>query len=320
MQVASEDLVFRMYREGDEDDITALFCEVFGREMTLDEWRWKYLGQGNPRVCSVVIEVPGDGIVGHYGGIPLRMTREGALIKGVSACDVMIRKRHRSFTRLKKMHTRFVDDLFRDSFVLFYGFPNERNLLMPSEKLQLYERVEPVNNVVKDVTFNNNPDRYLYKLFPMSFDDLRIDSLWADAGCEYRLAVIRDRAYLKWRYGENRLYRYELWGLRRRWSQKLSALAVVRREGEEKLFIMDMVFGRETLLPLLSKVENLACSLGVKQISFWVPGRFHEGLVRRGFVLVPFGATLPRSTHPLTVPKDEMARNFFYTMGDTDFL
>jgi SAM-dependent methyltransferase/organic radical activating enzyme len=315
-----DSIIVRWYQEGDVQGITSLFGEVFGREMTLDEWQWKYRGQGNARVCSAVIEIPGEGIVGHYGGIPLRMTRGGAVIKGITACDVMIRKKHRSFTRLKKMHTLFVDELIKDSFIMFYGFPNERTLLMPSEKLQLYERIEPVNNVLKDVSFNNDSDRYLYKLFPLSFDDNRIDSLWAEVGREFRLAIIRDRAYLKWRYGESRLYRYELWGLRRRWSQKLSALAVVRNEGEGKLFIMDLVFGKRAFLPLLSKVENLACALGVKQLSFWVPGRFHETLLKKGFALVPFGATLPRSTHPLTIQKDEMAGNFFYTMGDTDFL
>lgn len=311
--------IVRGYKDGDEVEIVTLFKEVFGREMTLDEWNWKYKGQGK-RVCSAVIELPGHGIVGHYGGTPLRMIRDGVEIKGIAVCDVMTRKEHRAFTRLKKVHTFFADDLVKDSYMMFYGFPNERNLLLPSEKLRLYERIETIYDVVKDTTFNNNIDRFSYKLFPMSFDDERIDTLWDDVRHEFRLAVIRDRAYLKWRYGENRLFRYELLGLRKRWSKKLSALAVVKREGNEKLFVMDMVFGEKSFLPLLSKTENLACSLGMKKLSLWVPGRFHKLLVKRKFSLIPFGSTMPRFTHPLTIKKDEIVEKFFYTMGDTDFL
>lgn len=314
------ELITRSYRDGDEHNIVTLFKEVFGREMTLDEWKWKYKGQGNTRVGSAVIQLQGRGVVGHYGGIPLRMIRDGVEIKGISACDVMIRKKFRSFTRLKKLHNFFVDELFKDSFVMFYGFPNERNLLLPSEKLQLYERIEPIYDVVKEVAFTSGVDRFLYKLFPMSFDDARIDALWDEVGHEFRLAIIRDKAYMKWRYGENRLFRYELWGLGKRWSNKLVGLAVVRREGTEKLFIVDMVFGKKVFLPLLAKVENLACTLGTKKLSFWVPGRFHETLRKKNFSLVPSGATLPRSTHPLTIKKEEIAEKFFYTMGDTDFL
>ncbi len=318
--VSDSKLVIRMFQDGDEHGITTLFKEVFGREMTLDEWNWKYRGQGNLRVCSAVIELLGEGIVGHYGGIPFRMTRDGVKIKGISACDVMVRKKFRSFARLKKIHTLFVDELYKDSFIMFYGFPNERNLLLPSEKLQLYERIETVYDVVKNTAFNNNMSRFIYKLFPMSFDDERINRLWNETGHEFRLSIIRDRAYLKWRYEKNPLFRYELWGLRKRWSKKLDGLAVVRGDGSEKLFIMDMVFSKKVFLPLLSKVENLACSLGIAKLSFWVPQRFHQLLLENQFSLVPFGATLPRSTHPLTIRKEEIAEKFFYTMGDTDFL
>ena len=312
--------VIRMYQEGDEYGITALFREVFGREMPIDEWKWKYKGQGNRRVCAVVIDLPGKGIIGHYGGIPFRMTREGVEIKGISACDVMIKKKHRSFTHLKKMHNLFVDELFKDSFIMFYGFPTEHTLTLPAEKLKLYERVEPVYDAVKDTAFNNNTTRFLYKLFPMSFDDDAIDRLWNDVGHEFRLSIIRDKTYLKWRYEESRLFRYELWGLRRRWSKRLDALAVLRRDGTEKLYIIDMVFGKKVLPSLLSKAENLACSLGMKKLSLWMPQRFHQVLLESGFSFLPFGTTLPRSTHPLTIKKEEIAEKFFYTMGDTDFL
>jgi len=313
-------ITVRSYERGDEYEIIKLFKEVFGREMTIDEWKWKYKGQGDEKVSSTVIVNKDGGIVGHYGGIPLRMIHCGKEVKGIAITDVMISQKFRGFFQLKRVHYFFIEGLMRDSVIMVYGFPTEKTLMLPAEKIGIYERVESVHEAIKNIRFNNNPSRFLYKLFPMNYDDERIDELWDDVKHQFALAIIRDKTYLKWRYGENPLFTYELRGLRKRWSRKLAAFIVLKKEQSEKLYIVDMIFRKNILSNLLSKVENLAYSIGKKKLSLWVPHQFHDRFKEKGFSLVPTGTTLARTTNPLTLQKSEMLATFFYTMGDTDYL
>lgn len=318
MNFKQDNIICRMYKEGDEQGIVKLFNTTFSREMTLKEWEWKYKGQGNKRVCSVVLEGRENGIVGHYGGIPLRMIYDGKEVTGIEAVDTMIHPKYRSFTRFRDMYNLFMKELISDSKI-FFGFSPERVIKLAVDRLGIYEKVETVLEAIKDVKFHNNPTRFLYSLHPIGFDDERIDALWDNAKHQIKLAIIRDRRYIKWRYKDNPLFNYEIWGLRKRWLEQLLAVAVLKRE-QDKLLIMDLIY-KEGLLPvLLTKVENLSVSLGISTMSLWAPKPIRNLLKTLGFEIVPTATTLPRSAHPLTLSKEEIREKFFYTMGDTDYL
>jgi hypothetical protein len=316
----TRDIVCRMYAEGDEYGIVELFNNCFERKMTLEEWKWKYKGRGDLKIYSIVLEDKEEGIVGHYGVTPLRMILNGKMIKGVSAADTMIHPKFRSFVRFKNMVRLIMEEMVRDSIVMFYGFSPRQVVRLSVDRLGIYESVENIYEAAKSVRFNSGAARYLYKLSPVSFDDDRIDKLWEDSRDQFRLAIIRDRAFFKWRCGENPLFRYEAWGFTRRWSKKLMGLAVLRRQQTDKVLVTDLVFQRGLLPALLTKVENLAVSAGAKNLSLWLPQQFHDLLRARGFTLADSGATMVKPTHPLAITKDEIREKFFYTMGDTDFL
>jgi SAM-dependent methyltransferase len=310
----------RPYREGDEQGIITLFREVFGREMTIEEWRWKYTGQGN-RVCAVVLEDTGSGLIaGHYGGIPLRMLHDGKIIRGIAVGDTMIHPRYRSFVRFKKAQSLFMREMVADAAVFFYGFAPNEVIRLAVEKLRLYERVATVYEASKEVGFHKGPSRLIYKLFPLDPRDRRVDGLWDSVKHEFQLCAVRDSAFLTWRYAESRLFSYEVWGLRRRWSQKLLALAVVRKDHSDTLLIMDMVFSRDILEPFLLKIENLASAMGRRKIALWLPQSYHNLLRGKGFAVTDTGATIGTFTHPLVLKKEEISEKFFYTMGDTDYI
>lgn len=314
----SGNIICRMYKGGDEHGIVKLFNSVFSREMTLREWEWKYKGQGNKRVCSVVLEDRETGIIGHYGGLPLRMIYDGEEVIGIEAVDTMIHPRYRSYVRLKDMYNLFMEELIKDSKI-FFGFSPERIIKLAVDRLGIYERVENIFEANRDVRFHNVPARFLYSLLPIDFDDERIDDLWDKTKHQFRLAVIKDRRYLKWRYKDNPLFTYEIWGLKKRWSGQLQAIAVLKRE-QDKILIMDLIFKNDMLPILLTKIENLSFSIGIKKVSLWAPKPIRNLLETLGFEIVPTATTLPRSTHPLTLSKDEISEKFFYTAGDTDYL
>lgn len=313
--------VIRMYRDGDEYGITSLFNKVFGREMPLTEWRWKYKGQqANQKVYLVLLEDEKAGIVGNYGGVSLRMLHDGREIKGIASCDTMIDPKYRSFVRFKNMALLLEEIAIRDGHVLYYGFSNDRIIKLTIEKLKLYEKVGPANGYDKDVEFHNNLNRYSYTFSPLDYDDEQIDRLWALSKHQYKLAVIRDREYLRWRFRDNQLHQYELWGLRKRWSGELQALAVLKKEEGQKISVMDLVF-RDNMLPrLLQKIDNYSYTLGQKKIALWLPHYHARTLAELGFKPFITGATIPTSPNPKTLKGPEILEKLYYTMGDTDFL
>jgi len=315
---ADRTLQFRFYREGDEEGIVKLFNSVFTRETTLTEWRWKYMPPWSDRVCSVVIEDPEEGIVGHYGGIEFPMILDGKEIKGIAAVDTMIHRKFRSFVRLKTMYNLFMEDLIVEH-PMFFGFSPDRVIRLAVDRLGIYERVESVHEARKRVVFHNSPTRFLYRLSPHHLESSDFSDLIKQIISDYRLVVRKDREYLKWRYLDNPLFSYEIWGLTRRFSDILQGVAVLRIE-EGKALLMDLIAPRRTLKPLLIKVENLCHSRGIREICIWAPTPIRDLMRSAGFTIEESSTTLPRSTFPGTLTADEVRAKFFYSMGDTDYM
>lgn len=311
-------LSVRMYRDGDEHGIVRLFGKVFERQMTLREWRWKYLEGEKGRVYSSLAVDDGTGAVAaHYGGVLHRMVFRGEEIYGLAIGDVMVHPEFRGLRLFKRVASLLPGISAEEGIRMGYGFPNDRAMILP-EKLGLYERIEELRESVKEAELHAGPVRYLYKLFPLDYSDERIDALWEASGRDLTLSVIRDRRYLSWRYRDHPLFSYELWGLKHRVGSRLKGLAVLRRDGDE-VMIMDFVCGRKDLGPLFQKLENSACASGGKSLKLWIPPFLERELERLGFSVRKSSICIPRTTHEKFLQKQEIGGNFFYTMGDTDF-
>ncbi len=315
----AEAVEIRLYKQGDEIGITRLFKEVFGRDMSLEEWRWKYTGRGSGKVYSAVAVSESDGIVAHYGGMPHRMIYQGRKIYGLAIGDVMVHSRYRGFKLFREVASLVPEEAVKDGIILGYGFPNERALRLP-EKLGLYEKIEDVCEANKEARFWNAPTRYVYKLLPLSYEDGRIDTLWEREKNNHGLSVVRDRDYLRWRYERHPFFTYELWGLRKRWSSRLCGFAVLRRE-DERVLITDFVCPLSLMEALFQKIENTVyTAAGKKRLVLWHPEYLKQKMALMGFSVGFAGTSIPRTTHERTLKKDDIRGNFFYTMGDTDFL
>ncbi len=314
----SRDFMIRLYRNGDEHGIIKLFKEIFGREMSLEEWRWKYTGKDFLKVyCSLAVNENNE-VIAHYGGMPQYMVHKGKEIYGMAIGDVMVHPKYRGTKLFKKISELLPVISAQDGFILGYGFPNERAMKLP-EKLGIYEKVEDVYESTKEVRFASNHLRFIYKLFPLSYDDNRIDILWGTLKDSIKISLIRDRKYLRWRYQKHPLFNYELWGIKKRWQQELSGFAVIRKDGEN-LLLIDFLCPIGQLAALVQKIENYAASSGFKKLKLWHPGYLNEKLEQLGFNVSKSGTCIPRTTHPEWLTKAEVEGKFFYTMGDTDFM
>lgn len=309
----------RLYRPGDETGIVKLFKEVFGREMSLREWKWKYIESFPSKVYSTVIEDNEAGIVGHYGGISLPLFYRGRSARCLAICDVMIHPQFRGIKTLKELSSLVPREAVKDGIIMGYGFPTLDVLMRPALSLGIYEKVEDVREGSKGTGFHNDSTRYLLKFFPLDFKDERIDDLWDSCKQNMYLSVVRDMNHLGWRYRNHPRYQYELWGLRRRLGKKLLGIAVLKRE-DERVLLMDFLALKGMIKPLFQKIENYICSISQKALTLWFPPFLEEKMRSLGFSTKKAPTSIPRTTFKEALTREEMAGRFFYTMGDTDFL
>jgi hypothetical protein len=99
----------RPFREGDEGAVIEMFRVVFGRELSLEEWRWRYRGGPHGPAHIYVLESE-TGLVGHGAFVPgeawvqgerLRVAYGDAMMvlpeyRGVGAAGLLIRTIHGS--------------------------------------------------------------------------------------------------------------------------------------------------------------------------------------------------------------------------------
>jgi hypothetical protein len=314
-----KEVIVRSYREGDEYGIIRLFKEVFGREMSLGEWRWKYKGQGNDTAYSVVA-VNSDGeVVGHYGGVPVRAVYLGREVRALLNCDVMIHRAFRGFWLLKRIMASFVQDAMNNGFSTAYGFPTEETLMLPTEKLGIMERCAVVREAKKKVARNNTMSRFTFRLFLLGYFDRRIDGLWKALRDSYDFALVRDADYFRWRYRDNPLFSYRIWGLGRRWGRDLSGLVVTKEGASEEMSLMDILCRPAALVPLLQKAENLALAAGKKELLLWMSGAYRPLLAGNGFTISDRGVIAQPKGKDF-VSREEIGSRLYFTMGDTDYL
>src|SRR5689334_1290744 len=79
----------RPYQPDDERELVALYERVFKRPREIATWRWKLRGRKPPFETVWVAVTPGGQVVGHYGGIPVRLKLGERVVPAVHAVEAM---------------------------------------------------------------------------------------------------------------------------------------------------------------------------------------------------------------------------------------
>ncbi|MBK1718871.1 GNAT family N-acetyltransferase [Thiocystis violacea] len=309
----------RVAGANDEAALLELFAAVFGETRTAEEWHWKYgasrtlAARYAPADSLVAVDGRGD-IVGHAGALTLPGCFQGSPIPFVQVCDVMVHPRHRGGLGRNNLFTLMLRDLLsriaeRLPTAFRYGFPGRRPYLI-GERSGVYASMEmAVESLLSGPRSFANP----WRVGPLSWDDVRIDSIWDRSRDQCRLSLIRDRAYLRWRYAENPSHRYRLHGLTR--LGRLGGWAVCS-EGGAGPSVVDF------LVPRASAARALGALAADPQVAFdrkalrvWLPRDYRSGIGSPGLETPVVVANMRWASAIDT----EMAANLlYYTMGDVD--
>lgn len=117
----------RPYRPGDEEQIASLYVEAFGRERPVEVWRWKLMEQDiSPASVWVAATHQGGRIVGHYGGIPLRVRLRGEERPAVHSVEAMSARDFRRQGILTALGEAAHGAWAMSGYAAVLGLPNEQ--------------------------------------------------------------------------------------------------------------------------------------------------------------------------------------------------
>jgi hypothetical protein len=309
----------RLSTSADYAELSTLFSRVFGQDRTLDEWHWKFMASRellpDRDLPDSLVAVDEQGaIVGHAGVVILPGWFQGAAIPIVQVCDVMVHPDHRGglgrgnlFTLMLRELLDQVVNLLPDAFG--YGFPGERPYRL-GEWAGVYARLETAREG------EVQPARGwvdLWHAAPVSWYDQRLDRLWTRQRRGYRLCLVRDGAYLRWRYADNPGRSYSLIGIHG--LGRLMGWAVAYRDSDSLRFV-DVLAPRWAVRPMLrAAARQLVSEREGPGIRLWLPQGWREsgiGSWRETPVVTAHMCWRSR------LDTETVRESLYYTMGDVD--
>lgn len=308
-------MIIRHYEKGDEVQITKLFEDVFHHTMTVEQWKWKYTGQGLDDNKSVVAINERGELAGHFGAIALRAWWMNKCEMAYQAVDQMIDERYRGGLQRKGLYFHLGSFYWENINSFKYGFIDLNHMRL-GKIVGFFEDCISVKDHSLHIKKHSSS---LFKLEHMDWDDRQIDILWDKVYKKIGWSIIRDREFLKWRFKTNPFFTHKLYGLRRRYKSGLLGWVVVK-ERDDTLLLMDLLFIDEYLESLFKKVISMAYREDKKRIVVWLNNRYDERLSALGFESVERSTYIPNIIKAKVCDNKEMNRNFYFTMGDTDFM
>jgi len=214
----------RAYRSGDDDALIALFNTVFGRPITPAYWSWKLKTLPTP-VETVGLAVDSeDRPIFQLAGIPVRFCICGADRLVMVAVDAMTAPSFRRQGILRAAGRRLFESWREAGVAMVLGLPNEQYnpVALGWESLfPLRWRVHPLRpyrllarrlGIQTDVSthainrwwrwwWNRGASRpHAVTVRDLTHDDLGADTIWQRLRERVAFSVVRDQAWIRWRY------------------------------------------------------------------------------------------------------------------------
>ena len=329
-EAPAEGLVIRSYQPGDESQILALFNRSFHTVRTLEHWRWKFLNNpaGRERISLAFLD---QQLVAQYAGYPVRFFDHGRQIEANHIGDTMTDPAVRHLGRgpssvLGRTARHFYENHCAGKVAFNFGF-NVANIQKFSIRFLGSDRVESVPYRQREL--RSSPFRALSRaerwikgcsLNLVTGMSDEFDALFARVAPAYGFILVRDAAYLRWRYLECPDTAYALVGIRK-WGKLVGW--IVFRIRDRRLSVGDCLIepGGGALFEMA--LRHLASLYDVEAVEGWFPDRpewFARIASGAGLQLRPEPQDLALMSVPFGWPDtaERMRNSLHYSMGDGD--
>lgn len=322
----------RAYQPGDEPAIVDLFARAYGKSISAAHWRWKLKQHDHAlHVENVWLALDRDRIIFQYAGIPLRFEVGNDEKLGMLSVDTMTDPDYQRRGLLTRVGRHAFDTWARSGAAFTLGLPNEQwgsrtralgwvplfrlqwlvRMLRPAAvlarriPLPFVSRFSLLNSIWKrywGLRVRRKPDT---KILEVQRADARFDALWRMCAENRRVSIVRDRAWVNWRYCDAPGFDYHV--LLAEHGERPIGYIVYRIEAhsERKVGAIAEVFAcdADARNTLIGAVVDVLDQAGVEVIStLAVSGTIeHNAFRRAGFVgraafgveIIPFEADLP---------------------------
>lgn len=301
----------------------SLFKETFAAEMSPDLWHWKY-GEGRGR--AVIARRHGR-IVAHYGATSRRIAVNGRTVRGLQVCDVMVAPGERALMTKKgvffEVASAFLEAYFGyyDEHELAFGFPNHRAMRI-AERLGLYGEVGRISEVRWTPSDQRFRARYAAALIDVSeLEDDLLAMLWSRMAADLPDAalVLRDPAYIRYRYQRHPVHRYEALLVRDRLRGRPQGVAILRRDNDEYK-LLDILAPLNNIPMLIDAARIAAAHRSLSALTAWISAPYARHLVHGGGVATDTDVRIPANVWTDARSVECLKDRWWLMMGDTDFL
>ncbi len=320
----------RPYKPGDEQLIQEfdwlLFPDPWNKR-NLRNWFWRYKGN-NPAGDSIIYLMEHEGkIISHFAIIPYRIRVFGEDMLASHSIGAMVAPEYQGKGLIKFVADKLFAEVEKKKIMFSYGFPNNLAYEL-HKKIMAYGDIAQIYTMEKQVAANrgikdSQPSKDIIFRPIIKFDHAA-DELWAAGQDIYKISVIRNAAYLNWRFLERPDQRYFAFGSYE--GDKLVGYVILKLYRDEKLFkghIVDMFSwpGREDVARvLIEESQDFFAQHRTDVESTWVTGSelYTDILLKKGYKPVNPRPLICR----LNLDKDKLKpvldqRNWYFTMGDT---
>jgi len=298
-----------------------LFESAFGYRMPEPLRSWKYrdnalAGMGAWR----------DGaLVGFYGGMTRGVLFFGKPEFAAQIGDVMVRPEERGvMTRTGPFQLAASTFLERSMgygrrHLLGFGFPTDKALKV-GQKMGLYEQVDQMMELAWDAK-----DHWTARLDHCQALDAAhaeaVDSLWARMASRFQASVlgVRDWAYVRGRFLDHPINRYECLLVRQRFSRRPKGVVVLRDQGDDGLELLDLIGDPDEFEDLVRAARRRAAQLGRSRVFMWLTEGHAPRLAASNARIKPLGLMVPANVWTAGPSVAELTRRWWLTGGDADF-
>ena len=204
--------------QNDVAEVLSLYENVFGRPASQDLWKWKYQPPWIQESYAW-IGLHEEQVIGYIGAIPLRGLLNGEEVLFFQFGDIMVSPAVRSMALyLQWDPIRFVEEIRSDyPRSLIYGFTSRklaRFYTWYASSVQNTHSEWANDQLVRCLPEESDDDMHApIRIQEWSWHTPELDDIWLRQKETISVGLIRDRAYLEWRYANHPLIDYSLFGV-----------------------------------------------------------------------------------------------------------
>ena len=339
----------RPYQPGDEGTLAELWTEAFGKPMTEERWRWKAKGRLTP-VENVGIAVSADDRpIFQFVGIPCPAIVLGAPRTVMVGADVVTAPAFRRRGVFPTTARRLFDSWREAGVALVLGLANDRwraqadalgyerffplrrlvRLLRPERVLARRVRIPALADIrAVGRLWNRGWDRRMpaeIAVRPLASATPEIDAVWRLAAPHVQTSLVRDRAWVAWRYADCPYRTYHITLAQRAGAPVGYAVHSLVRQNDTTSVLVPEIFAPGDRLALGALVRDVVARGAVADadtvVTFAVPGSSVDRELRRaGFLRGRGGWPLEVIRLDPAIPRDALRdpSGWWLTGGDFD--